>query len=69
MGRDEKLISYLFRLLLSFLFNFTIGVTGAVVVFIFNLYSLIQTFQANALASFLFFTLASLAAVSFAMTW
>jgi hypothetical protein len=69
MGRDEKLVSYIFRLLLSFLFNFTIGVVGAVVVFIFNLYSLIQTFQANFLAGLVFFGFASLAAISFALSW
>jgi hypothetical protein len=69
MGRDEKLISYLFRIVLSFLFNFTIGVVGAVVVFIFNLYSLILTFRASFLTGLVFFGFASLAAISFAMTW
>jgi hypothetical protein len=69
MGRDEKLVSYIFRLLISFLFNFTIGVVGAVTVFIFNLYSLIQTFQAGFLSGMAFFGLASLAAISFALTW
>lgn len=69
MGRDEKLVSYLLRLVMSFLFNFTIGVVGAVVVFICNLYSLIQTFQASFLTGLVFFSFATLAAVSFAMTW
>ena len=69
MGRDEKLVSYLLRLVLSFLFNFTIGVVGAVVVFICNLYSLIQTFQTSFLTGLVFFAFASLAAISFAMTW
>lgn len=69
MGRDEKLVSYLLRLVMSFLFNFTIGVVGAVIVFICNLYSLIQSFQANFFTGLVFFAFASLAAVSFAMTW
>jgi len=69
MGRDEKLVSYLFRLLLSFLFNFTIGVVGAVIVFITNLYGLITSFRPDFFTGVVFFSLASLAAVSFAVTW
>ena len=69
MGRDEKLVSFLLRIVLSFLFNFTIGVVGAVTVFIFNLYSLIQSFQPNFLTAIIFFGCASLAAISFALTW
>lgn len=69
MGRDENLVAYIFRVIVSLLFNFTIGVVGAVLVFVFNLYSLIQTFQPNFLVGMAFFTLASLAAVSFALTW
>ena len=69
MGRDEKLASYLLRLVMSFLFNFTIGIFGAVVVFIVNLYSLIRSFHANIAYGMVFFILASIAAISFAMTW
>ena len=36
MGRDESLPSYLLRLLLNVLFNFTLGVCGAVIAFIFR---------------------------------
>jgi hypothetical protein len=37
MSRDESMIEYLLRLLLSVLFNFTIGLFGAIVAFVFNL--------------------------------
>jgi len=69
IGRDEKLASYLLRLVMSFLFNFTIGIFGAVVAFIFNLFSLIQSFRANIFSGAVFFILSSIAAISFAMTW
>jgi len=69
MGRDEKLASYVLRLVLSFVFNFTIGVVGAVLVFMGGLYGLIQSFQPDAVSALAFFGLASLAAISFALTW
>lgn len=69
MGRDETFLSYLLRLLIRVLFNFTIGVIGAVVAFMFSLYSVIQSYDASFLVGTIFFTLASLAAVSFAATW
>ena len=69
MGRDESLFEYLFRILINVLFNFTIGVMSAVVTFIFSLYSLIRSYQPSYLESLSFFALASLAAISFALTW
>jgi hypothetical protein len=69
MGRDEKMVSYIMRLVLSFVFNFTIGVMGAVLVFMGGLFSLIRSFQPDYLSAVAFFGLASLAAISFALTW
>lgn len=69
MSRDESMISYLVRLGISMLFNFTLGVCGAVVAFIFSLMSLIRTYQASILSATVFFALGSLAAVAFALTW
>lgn len=69
MGRDESLVAYIFRLVLSFLFNFTIGVVGAVLVFIGNSVSLVRSYQVSFAEGLVFFGLASLAAVSFALTW
>jgi hypothetical protein len=69
MGRDENLLSYLLRVLLNMMFNFTIGVFGAVVAFVFNLYGLVQTYRAGIVAGLVFFSMASLGAIAFAMTW
>jgi hypothetical protein len=63
------MVSYLLELLLKILFNFTLGMIGTVVGFIFSLYSVICTYQAALSTSLFFFSLASLAALSFAMTW
>lgn len=69
MGRDEGLFSYLLRVLFSLLFNFTIGMIGAVIAFITSLFSLIYTYQTPIYTAFVYFGLASLAAISFALTW
>ena len=69
MARDESMISYILRVLMSMLFNFTIGVFGAVVAFIFSLYGLIQTYRASLITGLIFFSFAAISAVAFAMTW
>jgi len=69
MGRDEKFMSYVARVALNLLLNFTLGVFGAVVAFIFGLYSLIQSYQASFLTGMTFFMFAALSACAFAMTW
>lgn len=69
LGRDESIVSYLLELLLKTLFNFTLGMIGTVTGFIFSLYSLISSYQASLSTSFFFFSLAALAAISFALTW
>lgn len=69
MGRDENFLSYCLRLLMTLLFNFTIGICGALVGFLWNLWGLIIEYQANAAVAASFFLLASLAAFSFAFAW
>lgn len=69
MGRNESIFEYAFRVIINMLFNFTIGVFGAVVAFIWGLGGIVRTYQANILSGATFFLLASLAAVSFALTW
>ena len=63
------MLSYMLELLLKMLFNFTLGMLGTVTGFIFSLYSIISSYQAALSTSLVFFSLAALAAVSFAMTW
>ena len=69
MGRDEGMMSYLLRVLLNVLFNFTIGMVGTVISFIWGLYGIIQQYKAPLWTGLLFFLGAALAAISFALTW
>jgi len=69
MGRDEHFMNYIMRLALSMLFNFTLGMFGAVVAFIFGLSYILQSFQVGFFTGTTFFILASLAAISFALSW
>jgi hypothetical protein len=69
IGRNESMIEYLLNVLMNLLMNFTVGVFMAVVGFIFSLYSVITSYQAPLSQALPFFLLASLSALSFAMTW
>lgn len=69
MGRDENLGSYALRVIMNMLFNFTLGVCGAVVWFLFSVWHLINTYKSSIVSSLAFFSLASLAAIAFALTW
>lgn len=69
MGRDEGLINYLMRVLMNVLINFTLGVIGALIGFLWNLWSLVLEYRANLAAGLVFFALAALAAASFAAAW
>jgi len=69
MGRDEGLASFLLRFVIHVLFNFTLGIIGAAVGFMWTLWSVIQTFQPGLLTGSLFFLLASIAACSFLVSW
>eukprot|EP01041_Mallomonas_annulata_P005363 gene5363-10719_t len=69
MSRDEGMLSYLLRLLMSVLFNFTLGMFGTVIGFIFSLPGIIMAYQVPLLYACLFFISATLAAIAFAATW
>lgn len=69
MSRDDSFLEYVVRVVLNVLMNFTIGVFMAVVTFIFSLYSIIASYQASFLTGSIFFFGASLAAISFALSW
>lgn len=69
MSRDEGMLSYILRLLMTVLFNFTIGMIGSVIGFVFSVPSLLYTYQVPLLYGLFFFALASLAALAFAVTW
>lgn len=69
MRKDEKLMTYLMRILISFVTNVTIGLIMAAVTFVFAVYYVVISYQADLFSGLAFFGLASLAGVSFILTW
>ena len=69
MARDESIVSYFLRILLNVALNFTIGVFGAVVAFIWGLWGVVQSYRADLASGLAFFFLAAMAAIAFAVTW
>jgi len=69
MGRDENIVNYIFRLLMNLLVNLTLGGFGALIGFLFNLWSLIVEYHTNVFVGVSFFVLAALAAFSFSFAW
>lgn len=69
MARDENILSYALRVLISLLLNFTIGLFGAVIGFMWSLYGLIRTYQTSLIMAWTYFLFASLAAIAFAASW
>lgn len=69
MAKDESITEYIVRLALRMLCNFTAGLFVAVGIFICSLYSLLQSYRTNLIAGLFFFIFASIASISFAMTW
>ena len=69
MGRDEGLIDYILRVVMNVLFNFTIGLIGTVITFIWSLYEVINAYKTPLIHGFFFFLLASLSAISFALSY
>ena len=69
MGKDESLIEWMLRVLFALLMNFTVGIFIAAMVFIYNLYDLISSYNPSTIAAFTFFVLASSAAISFVLSF
>lgn len=61
-GRDDNMIEVLLRWLIQLLFNFTLGLCGALVVFWFKLWGLISSYAPNPLVALFYFALAGLSA-------
>ena len=55
MGRDEHILSYILRVILQMLFNFTMGLFGAFIGYVWNLWSLIASYQPDPLTAIAFF--------------
>jgi len=69
MSKDESLVEWMLRVFLALLMNFTVGIFIAAVVFIYNLYDLISSYNPSTIAAFTFFVLASSAAISFVLSF
>jgi len=69
MRRDESFIEYGLKMLMQVLINFSMGLVMALFIFIFGLWSIISTYQANPLTALFFFVSASSAAFAFVSTY
>lgn len=68
MHRDETLVSFVMRWVVRFMTNLTIGVMGACLGFIMNLYSIVNTYAPSFFSALAFFLLGSLGAISVTLT-
>jgi len=69
MGRDEHFSEYVLRMLMQVLINFSMGLLMALVIFIFGLWNIIQTYQPNPITALVFFVTAVCAAFAFVSTY
>jgi hypothetical protein len=69
MGRDENIVEYGLKLLMQILLNFSLGLVMALFMFLIGLWSIIRSYQPNAIVAVLFFVSAGCAAFSFVSTY
>lgn len=69
MSRDESMVEYMLKMLMQVLINFSMGLIMALVIFIFGLWNIIQTYQPNPLTGLFFFVTATCAAFAFVSTY
>jgi len=69
MSRDESTLEYMFKVLLQVLINFSIGLIGALAIFVFSLWSIVKSYQPNPLTALVFFLSASCAAFAFVSSY
>ncbi|KAL3938965.1 MAG: hypothetical protein SGBAC_006223 [Bacillariaceae sp.] len=69
MRRDEKFFEYALNVLMQVLVNFSMGLVMALVMFVFGLWSIVRSYQANPIVALFFFVAASCAAFSFVATY
>lgn len=67
-SRDESTASVVLRWLIQLLFNFTLGLCGALVVFLYKLWGLTMSYQPDPLSALAFSMCAALAATSMVAT-
>jgi len=69
MSRDESFIEYGLKMLMQVLINFSMGLIMALFIFIFGLWGIISSYQANPLTALFFFVSAASAAFAFVSTY
>lgn len=67
--RDEQTASIVLRWLMQLLFNFTLGLCGALIAFMWSLWALIQSYQPDPVTGAAFYACAVLAAASMVATY
>lgn len=69
VGRDDSLVAFALRMAVTFIINSTFGMFAAIMVFMWELWSLLVAYQTSLLSGLLFFGLALLGAVSLVSTY
>ena len=68
-GKDEELFSVVLRWLIQLLFNFTLGMIGALAAFVWQLWGLIKSYAPDPATGMLYFALATVAATACVATY
>jgi hypothetical protein len=69
MSRDESMMEYVMKMLIQFLLNMSMGMIGALFVFIMGLLSIIRSYQPNPIVAVIFFLGSACAAFAFVSTY
>ncbi|CAM9230078.1 unnamed protein product [Phaeothamnion confervicola] len=69
MRRDQSLSEYLLQLFFNFIVNLTMGLIGALVTFLFSIWSVIWEYQPDPISATAFFLACALGAFSVVATW
>jgi len=69
MSRDESMVEYALRMIMQVLINFSLGLIGALVVFIFGVWSIIKSYQPDPMTAVVFFVGSCCAAFAFVSTY
>jgi len=69
MSRDESMVDYLLKMVVQVLINFSLGLIGALFVFIFSLWGIIKSYQADPITAVFFFCGACCAGFAFVSTY
>mmetsp|Transcript_30090 Transcript_30090/g.80510 ORF Transcript_30090/g.80510 Transcript_30090/m.80510 type:complete len:147 (-) Transcript_30090:161-601(-) len=68
-GRDEQLVTVVLRWLMQLLMNFTLGLIGALFVFVWRLWGLIAAYKPDPLTAAMYFGAAALSATVCVMSY